>query len=117
MINSKHGDYLFHWSRDTHLRWFHKACSVLSLPTHYVHHSLRHGGATRDYLNGMPIADVMVRGRWAAHKSAVHYIQSGRQLMMLQQVPQWLDNVGRSPLLKESLSSLIIFMALSQYTK
>jgi integrase len=59
---NKHGDYLFHWSRDTHLRWFHKACSVLSLPTHYVHHSLRHGGATRDYLNGIPIADVMVRG-------------------------------------------------------
>jgi integrase len=103
----RHGDELFPWSRDTHLRWFHKACSGLSLTQHYVHHSLRHGGATRDYLNGMPIADVMVRGRWAAHKSAVHYIQSGRQLMMLQSIPLWVDDIGRY-VVKDSLSSLIL---------
>jgi hypothetical protein len=41
-------------------------------------HSLRHGGATHDYLKGMPFDDVMVRGRWAVTKSAVHYIQQGR---------------------------------------
>lgn len=96
------------------LNGFHKACKGLQLIDHYVHHSLRHGGATRDYLNGMPIADVMVRGRWAAHKSAVHYIQSGRQLMMLQSIPPWLDDVGRY-ITKDHLSSLIL--ALSQSTE
>jgi integrase len=111
-----YGDRLFEWSRETHLKWFHKACKGLLLTDHYVHHSLRHGGATRDYLNGMPIADVMVRGRWAAHKSAVHYIQSGRQLMMLQSIPPWLDDVGRY-LVKDNLSSLIYSLALSQSTK
>ena len=92
----KRGQRLFGWSRSTHLKWFHKACAALQLSSDYVHHSLRHGGATRDYLGGMRIDDVMVRGRWAANKSAVHYIQQGRQLMMLQSVPSYVDWIGRT---------------------
>jgi integrase len=63
-LKSRHheGAKLFPWHRSTYLRWFHKACIALHLSTDYVHHSLRHGGATRDYLNGVPIADVMVAG-------------------------------------------------------
>lgn len=86
---------LFPFSKSTYRRWFHRACDALRLSPDYVPHSLRHGGATRDYLNGTPINDVMVRGRWAVTKSATHYIQQGRQLMMLQQVPPEVDFLGR----------------------
>jgi hypothetical protein len=62
----------------------------------------------------MSIADVMVRGRWVAAKSAVHYIQQGRQLMMLQSIPPFVDQLG-------SLSGrslvLSIIIELSQNTK
>lgn len=103
----KKGDRLFPWHRSTHLKWFHKACQVLRLPSDYVHHSLRHGGATRDYLNGMPIGDVMVRGRWAATKSAVHYIQQGRQLMMLHTIPSLVDKIGRYITQGDNLASFL----------
>lgn len=75
---------VFQFSQSTYNKWLAKACAAIGV-YHYTHHCLRHGGATRDYLNGVPIKDIMVRGRWAATKSAVHYIQAGRQLMMLQQ--------------------------------
>jgi hypothetical protein len=61
----------------------------------------------------MRIEDVMVRGRWAANKSAVHYIQQGRQLMMLRAVPSFVDWIGR-----ETSSQLVWALdALSQITK
>ena len=109
---TKPGERLFPWSRSTHLKWFKKACADLRLSSDYVHHSLRHGGATRDYLEGMTIGDVMVRGRWAANKSAVHYIQQGRQLLMLHEIPSLVDRFGR-----EFGGSLVpLLSALSQFT-
>ncbi len=89
------GDRLFQFSYTTYTRWFRKATVALQLPTPYTPHCLRHGGATRDYLDGVPVADVQLRGRWRAAKSATHYIQMGRQLMMMQSVPQWVDELGR----------------------
>ena len=99
------GQRLFPFSSSTYHRWFKNACSSLGLSDQYSPHCLRHGGATRDYLNNMPINDVMVRGRWAALKSASHYIQMGRQLMMLNQVPRHIDICGRT-----ILTSLYHFM-------
>lgn len=95
LITVPPGHRLFPFSKSTYYRWFHLACSSMSLSSEYVPHSLRHGAATRDYSAGMPIADVMVRGRWVATKSAIHYIQQGRQLMMMNQVPVHVDEVGR----------------------
>ena len=48
----------------------------------YTPHSLRHGGATRDFMLGIPIADIVVRGRWAQAKTASRYIQQGRALLV-----------------------------------
>jgi integrase len=61
---------------------FRGACETLGLPVSFVLHSLRHGGATRDYLRGVPMADVMTRGRWRSRESATRYIQSGRALLL-----------------------------------
>jgi hypothetical protein len=67
----------------------HRTCALLGLSSRYVPHSLRHGGATRYYtVLGMAIADVMVRGRWAAQKSALIYIQSGLALLAAMTVPE-----------------------------
>lgn len=51
-------------------------------------HSLRHGGATRLHLQGVPLEDIMLRGRWAASKSARTYIQSSRAVLMAQKTPK-----------------------------
>jgi integrase len=109
---------LFNYHISTYRRWFKKACISLGLSSDYTPHSLRHGGATYDYLNGMPIGDVMVRGRWAQSKSASHYISMGRQLMMLQRVPPLVDGIGREALKTLSLSIILAHeCALTQYTR
>jgi integrase len=114
LARTKAGRRVFNYHASTYRRWFHRACAALSLSPDYVPHSLRHGGATRDYLNGVPIADVMVRGRWAATKSATHYIQQGRQLMMLQSVPSYVDAFGK--LATNHLYQTILFSIASQST-
>ena len=48
----------------------------------FTWHSCRHGGASRAYQRGDPIADILTRGRWKAESSGRHYIQSGRQLLL-----------------------------------
>ena len=42
---------------------------------HFTSHSLRHGRATRDFVLGVPIADIVLRGRW-------RYIQFGKALLV-----------------------------------
>ena len=103
-------------TKETYRRWFTKARDTLGLSSEYTPHSLRHGGATSDYLNGMALADVILRGRWAQAKSATHYIQQGRQLMMLQYVPSIVDEVGRASM-KHLYISLVLAYSLSQVTR
>lgn len=64
-----------------------QACSAFGLGDHgYTPHSLRHGGATRHFLQGKPIGDIQFRGRWSEAKSVRTYIQSGRALLLLTNV-------------------------------
>lgn len=73
----------------------HSAKDKLGLGgTPYVPHSLRHGGATYDYLRGDTIEQVMYRGRWQSMVSARRYIQTGRALLVAQQVPPQLNELG-----------------------
>ena len=74
---------------------FKRTCSLLGLPDNYVPHSLRHGGATRDHLDGKALEDILQRGRWASTKSARHYIQAGRAILMTTRVPDHLARAGR----------------------
>lgn len=101
-----HGQRLFSFSGSSYHRWFKRACFNLELSSDYSLHCLRHGGATRDYLNGVPINDVMLRGRWVGMKSATRYIQMGRQLMMLNSVSPVIDKIGRAIL--PSLSQFML---------
>lgn len=77
---------IFNFSSTTFRKRLHVVCSGLGLP-HYVPHSLRHGGATLDHLSGISIDDIMVRGRWASVRSARHYVQQGRALLLEWDMP------------------------------
>ena len=54
---------------------------------HFTFHSFRHGGASRAYLAGSDMADILLRGRWKVESSGKHYIQAGRQLLLGLQLP------------------------------
>lgn len=69
-------------------RRFKAVCAELGLSSTYVPHSLRHGGATRLYVLGVNVEDILIRGRWKSHKSARTYIQSSKAMLMAQQVPE-----------------------------
>ena len=53
----------------------------------FVWHSFRHGGASRAHLAGVPLSDILTRGRWAVESSGRHYIQAGRQLLLALSLP------------------------------
>jgi len=53
----------------------------------FTPHSLRHGGASFDHLSGLPLTDIIARGRWRQQKSAQRYIQSGRSLLLASRLP------------------------------
>jgi hypothetical protein len=53
------------------------------------------GGATHDHLCGLLLADVLLRGRWASTKSARHYIQSGRALLLALNAPPHIVRLAR----------------------
>lgn len=78
---------VFAVSRSRFYALLHGACRAFGLDAHgYTPHSLRHGGATRHFLQGRPIADIQFRGRWSDAKSVRTYIQSGRALLLLTRV-------------------------------
>ena len=73
----------------------HQAAAAVGLGhIPYVPHSLRHGGATRDFLLGASIEQIMFHGRWVAMESARRYIQTARALLMLQSIPQDIAAAG-----------------------
>lgn len=74
-------------------RAFKKSVHVLGLGFNYVFHSLRHGRATEMFLSRKPLEDVLSAGRWASTKTARHYVQTGRVLLIATQVP---DEVART---------------------
>ena len=65
----------------------------------FVPHSLRHGGASCDYMamGAVRLEDILHRGRWATIKSTRHYIQQGPALMAeaLARIPEWQRTMGR----------------------
>jgi hypothetical protein len=69
--------------------------------TPYVPHSLRHGGATADFLRTQDIARVQFRGRWKLQETARTYLQTARTylqtaraLLAAQRVPARLNQLG-----------------------
>lgn len=88
------------------------ACARLKLGhTAYVPHSLRHGGATADFLQFGSIERVQFRGRWKSMESVRTYVQTARALLAAQSVPARLNAVGRQ--LGEELVAVMSHLLLS----
>lgn len=94
---------VFPFSPDRFRAYMRAATTALGLQSFgYVPHSLRHGGATYAYLCGVPIEDILVRGRWRSNNSVRTYLQGGRALLSLQALPQRVVSMGER--LAKSLS-------------
>jgi integrase len=109
LASTSPGDFLFPFSATTYRNHFKAACATLGLSSAYVPHSLRHGGATRAHLLGMPLEDILIRGRWASSKSARRYIQAGRALLLTMDVP-----VSVQALAGSVSGDLLLFLTLAQ---
>ena len=94
----------------SHLRrLMQNACWSLGLgTTPYVPHSLRHGGATHDFLRTHSIEHVQFRGRWKSMESSRRYIQMARAMLTKHQVPQRLNQLGEE--LGDSLLEVMLHL-------
>jgi hypothetical protein len=84
---TKCGALLFPGGENEYRRVFKACCASLGLSSSYVPHSLRHGGATRLFLQGWSVDRIMIRGRWKESKSARRYIQSSKAVAIATTVP------------------------------
>lgn len=57
-------------------------------------HSLRHGGATHDWIAGDPFERIVERGRWRSSRSAKRYLQEARALILSLQLFPLQDSSG-----------------------
>jgi integrase len=86
---------VFAFSADFLRRLMRNACIKLGVGhTAYVPHSLRHGGATADFLLSGSIERVQFRGRWKSMESLRTYVQTARALLAAQDVPPALNQLG-----------------------
>jgi len=51
-------------------------------------HSLRHGGASYDFIRGVPMDKIIIRGRWSGLAVTRRYIQESQALVLELSVPQ-----------------------------
>ena len=96
MKHTKAKGRLFPFTARTYRKHFNAILRKLGLSSKYVPHSLRHGGATRDHLRGVPLEEILRRGRWAAAKSARHYIQAGRAILLSMNLPEAIAKHARA---------------------
>ena len=96
---------LFPFNSSYYRRVFRYICDDLKLSSEYVPHSLRHGGATYGFLCDMPLADIVLRGRWKSDGSGTHYIQAFRQVMMQRTIPPLVASAA-AYIMKRSLFDL-----------
>ena len=104
-------DLVFPFSPSRFRKLIRAVCSVLDLEDiPYVPHSLRHGGATADYMRGDNIDQIMFRGRWKSMESARRYIQQGKAMLAMRRIPQRLNDLGQllEPLIVEVISIMAV---------
>jgi integrase len=108
-LHSASTDCVFNFT-PSHLRCLmQNACRSLGLgATPYVPHSLRHGGATHDFLRTRSIEHVQFRGRWKSMESSRRYIQMARAKLAQYQVPAQLNELGHA--LSDSLLDVMLHL-------
>lgn len=112
MAKTKPKAKLFNFTSSQFRRVLKGVCLELGLSPLYVPHSLRHGGATHyHHILDMPLEDILMRGRWSSVKSARHYIQSGKAVLLDFEIPSGLRDLARE---LETDSNILTYLSLSQ---
>ena len=94
--NKKRDDYVFSYTTSQYRRVFKQFINNLGLDKRYVPHSLRHGGATRfRHVFHWSVENVLERGRWQSINSARRYIQSGKAVLLSDEVPESYNQLGQ----------------------
>lgn len=89
------GDKLFTFTTGHFRKWIKAECTSLGLgDIGFTPHSLRHGGATADFLRGMSVNDIQFRGRWRCFESLRRYLQQCESLFLQQRLPQVLQDLA-----------------------
>ena len=89
-------DLIFPFSSSTFRHLITRVADAVGLGhVHYVPHSFRHGGATHDSLKKFTIEQIMFRGRWKSMESARRYVQTCRALLIRQEIPAHLHELGK----------------------
>jgi integrase len=94
------------------------ACAALGVSGWRITpHSLRHGGASRDFLAGASIEQIRHRGRWASAASAERYVQSAPALLLQFNMPAQLRDLAAAllPSLSDVLAHLLESVQWYQY--
>jgi integrase len=104
---------IFPFSPDFFRRLLRRVCVQLGVGhIPYVPHSLRHGGATADFLRTGSVEHVQFRGRWKSLESVRTYIQTARALLAAQDVLSILNELGQKfndslvPVMRHLLTSV-----------
>lgn len=90
------------------------ALAALGVTERFTFHGLRHGAATTASADGKSVEEIMVLGRWAAHKSATHYINRAKALSLQQTVPAAVLKRGKKIYERGDLRT-IFFKKLQEY--
>jgi len=89
------GKPLFPGGVHSYRRIFNSVRDQLGLSSKYGTHSLRHGGATLLFLQGKPLEDILLRGRWKSNSSARTYIQQAPAVLAATTAPASVVRVAR----------------------
>jgi integrase len=104
MKDKKSNDKVFSFTSKQFRSVFKQFIKNLNLNPRYVPHSLRHGGATRfRHVLNWSVENVLERGRWQSISSARRYIQSGKAIILSDEVPHSYNELG------DDLSKNILF--------
>jgi integrase len=88
-------DRVFPFSNHRYRTVLRSACAALGVSEWRITpHSLRHGGASRDFLAGASIEQIRHRGRWASAASAERYVQSAPALLLQFNMPARLRDLA-----------------------
>lgn len=80
--DTHHETRVFAFTPDRLRRLMRRLCAEFGMRSDtYVPHSLRHGGATLDYMRHGDVNAIMLRGRWKSLETARRYIQTGRAML------------------------------------
>ncbi len=64
-----------------------RRCRIMGVDCKITAHSLRHGAATDDFINGRSVADIMEMGRWRSTNTLTRYLQAAKAITLSLHLP------------------------------